>query len=95
MVGAPKAFSWFSSKCNVESVFSNVIKGEAGPIKHNVLKTWGNGGKAPPFLMWALDEGEWSVLAPGKEPPGSHLIGWLSPKVALDAMEKGKSCVCL
>jgi hypothetical protein len=38
------------------------------------MKTWGNGGIAPPFLTSALDEGEWSAsrlgsLLPRKEPP--------------------------
>jgi hypothetical protein len=29
---------------------------------HHAMKTWGNGGIAPPFLTSALDGGEWSSI---------------------------------
>jgi hypothetical protein len=48
------------------------------------MKTYGgSGGRAPPFLTRALDEGEWSAsrpsrFTPGKEPlvPIGQEAGW-------------------
>jgi hypothetical protein len=41
---------------------------------------WGSGGIAPPFLISALDGGEWSASRPyhftsGEIAPGTHWIG--------------------
>jgi hypothetical protein len=43
---------------------------------HHDIKTWWNGGIAPPFLSSELDRGEWSVYVPAALPPE---VGW-APK---------------
>jgi hypothetical protein len=54
----------------------------------------GNGGTAPTFLTWALDEDEWSAsrpcrFTPGERAPGTRLIGgWVGSWAGLDAVEK-------
>jgi hypothetical protein len=65
------------------------------------MKTWGNGGVAPPFFTSALDGGEWSASRPSrftpeaKAPTRTHCIGsWVDPRAALDAMEKRKILPC-
>jgi hypothetical protein len=53
---------------------------------------WKSGGIAPPFLISALDGGEWSASRPCRFTPGkehSVPIG-LSPRVGLDAVEERK-----
>jgi hypothetical protein len=56
---------------------------------------------APPFLISALDGGEWSAsrpgcFTPGETAPGTHSIGeWADPRASLDAVEWRKiSCSC-
>jgi hypothetical protein len=55
---------------------------------------WGNGGIALPFLMSALDGGEWSASRPGRFTPreraaGTHsLWGWVGSGAGLDAVEQ-------
>jgi hypothetical protein len=61
--------------------------------------TWGNGGIAPPSLISALDQGEWSAsrlcpFAPGEMARGTHWIGgWVGLIVGLDAARKRKKVV--
>jgi hypothetical protein len=53
-----------------------------------------SGGIAPPFLISALDGGQWSVSRPGRFTagqiaPGTHWIGgWMGSRTGLDAVEK-------
>jgi hypothetical protein len=35
-----------------------------------------------------------TALPPLKQPPGTHWIGWVGPRVGLDAVEKGKILHC-
>jgi hypothetical protein len=47
------------------------------------------------FLTLALAGGEWSAsrpcrFTPGEIAPGTHWIGWVSPRAALDDVEKRK-----
>jgi hypothetical protein len=55
---------------------------------------WGSGGIAPPFLISALDGGEWSAWRPGCFNRGeigddAHWIrGWVSLRAHLDVVEK-------
>jgi hypothetical protein len=59
------------------------------------------GGIAPPFLISALDRGEWSASRPDRfipeeRTPDTHWInGWLGPRAGLDSVETRKfSCPC-
>jgi hypothetical protein len=61
------------------------------------MKTYG--GIAPPFLTSALDRTEWSAsrlgrFTPWEIAPGTHLIGWVGPRVGLDVLEKRKILIC-
>jgi hypothetical protein len=53
----------------------------------------GSGDIAPPFLILAIDEGEWSAshpshCTPGERPPITHWIGgWVGHRASLDAVE--------
>jgi hypothetical protein len=65
------------------------------------MKTYeGSGGTAPPFLTSALDGGEWSVWRPcrfthGEGAPGIYwILGWVGPRVRLDAVEKRNILRC-
>jgi hypothetical protein len=55
---------------------------------------WASGGIASPFLISALDGGEWSAsrfhrFSPGKIAPGNHCIGgWMGPRAVMDVSEK-------
>jgi hypothetical protein len=55
--------------------------------------TWESGGIAPPFMILALDEGEWSPSRPGNfttrdRGPSTHWIGgWVGLEASLDAVE--------
>jgi hypothetical protein len=61
--------------------------------------TWESGGIAPPFMILALDGGEWSPLRPGHftprdRAPSTHWIGgWVDLKASLDAVECRKKSV--
>jgi hypothetical protein len=56
----------------------------------------GSGGIAPPFLISALDGGEWSDSSPGRFTPGkrasgTQLIGgWVGPRAGPDAVKNRK-----
>jgi hypothetical protein len=60
------------------------------------MVTSGSGGLAPPFLMTALDGGEWSTSCAGcftgreRAPATNWMGGWVGLRVGLDAMEKKK-----
>jgi hypothetical protein len=53
----------------------------------------GSGDIAPPFLISALDGGEWADsrpdrFNPGESAPGTQWIGgWVGPRGSLDAVE--------
>jgi hypothetical protein len=55
---------------------------------------WASGSRAPPFLISALEEGEWSNSAPAafipwESVPGIHWTeGCMVPKAGLDSVEK-------
>jgi hypothetical protein len=54
---------------------------------------WGSGIMAPPFLNWALDEGQWSASQPSgfipreKYADTERVGGWLGPRAAPYAVE--------
>jgi hypothetical protein len=58
------------------------------------VKTFWNGGITPPFLISALDGGEWRASCPGRLIPGEggHVTnwigGWAGSSVGLEAMKK-------
>jgi hypothetical protein len=61
------------------------------------MKTYGGGGKGPPFLTSALDGGDWSASCPRRFIPkeiasGIHWIGrCVDPRAGLNFTEKRKS----
>jgi hypothetical protein len=64
-------------------------------IKHHVMKTWGNGSIALPFLTLVLDGSECQLQAPAAlsreiiAPSGTHRIeSWVDPRTGLEATEK-------
>jgi hypothetical protein len=59
-------------------------------------KPMGSGGIAPPFLISALDGGEWlrpCRFTQGWRTPDTHWIGgWVDPRAGLDTVEREESC---
>jgi hypothetical protein len=63
----------------------------------HVMRSWGNGVIASPFLTLVLYGGEWSAtrpcfITPEETALGTHSIGgWVDSRAGLDSMEKKKS----
>jgi hypothetical protein len=70
--------------------FHSISDRPLAPRHEDVL---GTGGITPPFLTSAVDESEWSSLAP---PPveGTHRIGdWMGPRASKSLATIGSRCL--
>lgn len=94
-------YSFFTAiKCVVTKKYKNKIKWQSCPCLINRVPhhkdVWWSQGIVPPFLILAMDGGDWSpscpsCFTPGERVPGTHLTGHcVSLRAGLDDVEERK-----